>query len=447
MSKTIEQLTTQIEELEKRIKIISSSQSSLSQIMAIRDCIDQIKTYLEDLNTTLDNIESSASDAELEALKARVSICEEDISALQTDLATTQDDISTLQSDLNTTNQTVGEHTTTITNLQTTQTNLQTTQSSQASTISSIDNRLTTCENNVNALTGGVDISQYETRLKNLEPVNNLFQSYVHKHYDFRDAMPDDFIFYTREYFYTCKPNVSIFQEFKLSYEFTGTGTMTVEMYENNTFTGETYTIDLEKNPNTYTIIREFCPTARANNIMLKCTTLSTITYKSLDITMHGQELFVFEGNQDLKVTCFNNNVYITRYYDDHIKYGKFAPTDTIDIDNLSNSRPYNDAHGYHNYIMFAPFPKCEYPYTAYSELNDDYLFKISHKNYLVGCPASQDLTDKAIDRSNTSHSYSNDFLPALYAYSFMPTITNSIILYKTLNKNGSQYDQKLCKN
>ena len=488
--RTIEQLNTLLEELEKRIRSISTAQKTLNQINEILAYIQDVQDYLQQLQTTFDSHVQECDDysndianlqtqidtinqtinnlntdnettnqlkTSLSELQTKVDefignssttaeTLQNDISALQTDLGSCQDDITDIESEISAINSSIGEHTTTITNLQTTQTNLQTTQSSQASTINNINSRLTTCENNVSTLTGGVDLAEYENRLSSLEPVNNLFQSYVHKHYDFHNASPKNFTLYTREYTYTCKPNAFVYQEFRIAYNFEGEGMMTVELFENNEATGEIYTIDLAQNPSQCVLHRTFCSATRSHNIMLKCVATSAITYKTVDITMHGQEIFIFEDNQDLKVACFNNNIYITRYYDDHIKYGKFASTDTIDIDNLPNSRPYNDVHGYHNYIMFAPFPRCDHPYTAYTKINDEFMLKVTHKNHFIACPASQELTNASADRTNELHSYSNDFLPALYAYSYMPTITNSIVVYKTLDINGLTYDQNYVK-
>lgn len=218
--RTIEQLNTLLEELEKRIRNISTAQSTFAQINNICTYIANVQDYLKELNIAFDDHvqncqdytddisslqnqinEISASLEELisndetfnalktsfDDLKSQFETfigsssttaenLENDISLLQTTLASTEEDLQSLQSDLSDTNKTIGEHTTTITNLQTTQTNLQTTQSSQASTINSLNTRLANCENNVNSLSGGVDISDYEARLTALE--NSLSATY-----------------------------------------------------------------------------------------------------------------------------------------------------------------------------------------------------------------------------------------------------------------------------
>lgn len=438
MSKTITELTTYIEELEKRIRAISLSQSTLTQVIAIRDCISEIKAYLSELNTTLDNMEESASDAELEALKSRVDVCEEDISLLQTTLASTEDDLQTLQSDLSTTNQTVGQHTTTITNLQTTQTNLQATQSSQASTINSLNTRLSACENNVSGLTGGVDLSELETRIQGMEKVNDLFQNYIHKKFNFHNATPSNFTLYSRVFEYVCKPNAFVYQEFKLSYEFTGTGTMTVTVLQDNENTGESFTIDLAKYPTEYTFTREFCPEYRTNNLALKCVATGTIKYKSLDVTMHGEELFIFEGNQDLKVATFNDIIYITRYYEDHITYGKFTLSETIDIDNLPNSRPYNDYYGWHQYIIYGPYPQSQSPWEIFDEIRDDSIMRISgNDNVFYASYIQEDVNASGYHTYVPGGTLANEMTLGYYTYNYFPTISKHSIALKCSEQAG----------
>lgn len=438
MSKSITELTSYIEELEKRIRAISLSQSTLTQVIAIRDCITEIKTYLSELNTTLDNMEESASDAELEALKSRVDVCEEDISLLQTTLASAEDDLQTLQSDLSDTNQTVGQHTTSITNLQTTQTNLQATQSSQASTINSLNTRLSTCENNVNILTGGVDLSELENRIQGMEKVNDLFQTYIHKKFNFHNATPKNFTLFSRIFEYVCKPNVYVYQEFKLSYEFTGSGTMTISVLQENENTGESFTIDLAQYPTGYTFTREFCPEYRTNNLILKCVASDEITYKSLDVTMHGEELFIFEGNQDLKVATFNDITYITRYYDDHITYGKFDLGETIDIDNLPNSRPYNDYYGWHQYIIYGPYPQSQSPWEIFDEVRDDSIMRISGNDNVFYASYIQETVDApGYHTMIAGGSFANEITLGYYTYNYFPTIYKHEIALKCSEQAG----------
>lgn len=435
MSKTLTELTTQIEELEKRIRAISSAQTSLSQILAIRDCIDQIKIYLEDLNTTLSNIEDSASDSELNELKARVSICEEDISAIQTDLATTQDDLSALRSDLNSTNTTVGEHTTTITNLQTTQTNLQTTQSSQASTINNINSRLTTAENNISTLTGGVDVSEIDGRISDLENGDTNPPTCCHKHYNLFNATTD--IFYMRNQVYSCSKNQEIYQYFKLRYGSNSTGTLTITVLEDDIETGEIYNVNLQTNPNEFTFFRQFVSTKASRNIQLKLTSDLTISYKSLDFWLFGNNVAIYDNNRDLKVFCYDNNIYVTRYKNNNIYYGKFSNGDDIDLNNLPNTCLL-DEQKYANYILFAP-------YTSYNTssqqltkyIENTFHFENAYDNRYYCLQLNDDNTFSSLT-SSANITHSSEYLLSNYQYNFVIEIINSLPKISIIDSKGT---------
>lgn len=183
MKKDLTKLTQDMEELEKRIKAISTSYTTLAQIIAVRDSLDQLKTCFNELTTAIKEDDDDASLEQLNALANRVLVAETDITTLQTDLSSTQEDLTTLQTDLSSTNSIVGEHSTTLTNLQATQTslqsaqtNMQTTISNQTNTLSthttditSLKSRMTTAEANIGALTNGIDVGTLEDRITALE--------------------------------------------------------------------------------------------------------------------------------------------------------------------------------------------------------------------------------------------------------------------------------------
>lgn len=183
MKKDLTKLTQDLEELEKRIKAISTSYTTLAQIIAVRDSLEQLKTCFAELTTAIKEDKDDASLEQLNALANRVLVAETDITTLQTDLSSTQEDLSALQTDLSSTNTTVGEHSTTITNLQATQTslqsaqtNMQTTISNQTNTLSthttditSLKSRMSTAEANIGALTNGIDVGTLGDRITALE--------------------------------------------------------------------------------------------------------------------------------------------------------------------------------------------------------------------------------------------------------------------------------------
>ena len=91
--RTIEQLNTLLEELEKRIRNISTAQSTLAQINAICTYISNVQDYLQELQTTFEN---------------HVSECDDytnDINNLQTQIDAINESINNLISDDETINQ------------------------------------------------------------------------------------------------------------------------------------------------------------------------------------------------------------------------------------------------------------------------------------------------------------------------------------------------------
>ena len=473
--RTIEQLNTLLEELEKRIRSISTAQKTLNQINEILAYIQDVQDYLQQLQTTFDSHVQECDDysndianlqtqidtinqtinnlntdnettnqlkTSLSELQTKVDefignssttaeTLQNDISALQTDLGSCQDDITDIESEISAINSSIGEQNTTITNLQTTQTNLQTTQSSQASTINNINSRLTTAENNISTLTGGVDLSEYESRLSAIEPVNNLFQSFFVRQYNFNNAQPTKRILYTREEHFVCKANTFLYQEFKLSYTATEGGTLTVSIL--NDYVEEvSYTIDLSTNSSEYTIFRTVCPKTQSNTIVIKMTATEDIIYNSLQLTMHGTDIFVFNNNQDVKAVCFDGEIYISKQTESGLQYGRYTQEDSIDLDNLPNFRSNVDTKGIYYFMQYMPYAKCgSWPYTNFTEKRDNSIIKsLSDGTYSYGCYAE----------TNENYVYSNqnyrggEIIPCVYNNTLISYISNKTICNMATN-------------
>lgn len=425
MSNTVEQLTTQIEELEKRIRSISSSHTTLSQIISIRDCIEQIKEYLLELNDSLGELENSASDTELQNLKDRVTICENDISAIQTDLGSCQDDIADVESEISAINSSLGEHTTTITNLQTTQTNLQTTQSSQASTINNINSRLTTAENNISTLTGGVDVGEIDSRLNTLE--NNTINDYCcHRQLNFHNIAPSDNVLYTRQMGFSCEKGVATTQNFKLEYESTATGNLTFEVYEDCTKLVLSKTIDLAKHPYTFVFAREFYSQRMSNNLTIKISTTTTITYKHLDLWITGKNIRFYDYDKEVKVCSFNGFNYITKYEDSCIKCGRFTPEETFDINNLPISFPYQSTNGCFLSLLFAPYSDVNQITTILKTYLEEALLCVDTNQNFVVLKYNTETSTFEHYKTQSDMYYFGEYNSSSYTCTIVPTIIDS---------------------
>ena len=453
MSKTLTELNLTVEELEKRIKAISTSHSTLAQIIAVRDSLEQVKECLNNLNSAITTKEDSATSSELSALALRVTTAENDISSIETDLANAQDDITDINTEISAINSSIGEQNTTITNIQTAQTNLSTTQSNQASTIStngsritnntnqinSLKTRVTTCENNISTLTGGVDVSAIEERLSAVEA--NSGYVCAHQIYNFHNACPTNKTLYTREYYFSCNSNALIYQKLKLKYTSTASGTLTIEVYEEQIATGETFTVNLSEYPSEFEIERQFLPTKKANNIMLKAVSTTEITYKYLDLWLFGTNVHLYNYDQDVKMICFNNCYYVTRYYDDCFKYGKFSSIEDIDLNNLPNTRVYHDARGYYRYAIFAPFCTCEYPYQIFNTITDNcFYFEVMDENTQIVVDSTLDLTSTIKLCRSYNNSCGGEIYPSIqHPYIIAHHIKNSIPVFEEYSIVGSR--------
>ena len=218
----------------------------------------------------------------------------------------------------------------------------------------------------MSTLTGGVDVSEIDSRIDSLEASSG--PSCAHETYSFHNACPSNNIYYTREFYYSCEKGDMIYQKLKLNYESTGEGTLTITVYEEQTAV-QTISVDLSKYSFEYEFSRQIFATKMAHNIMLKLESTNTITYKSFDLWLFAKNVRLYDYNQEVKVSCFNGNIYVTRYYDDCVKYGKFTSSADIDLDNLPNTQSYNTALGNFRYMIYGVhFKYTNQNYTIYSE-------------------------------------------------------------------------------
>lgn len=373
--KNIEELNATIEELEKRIKAISSAGATLAQIIAVRDSLEQVKVCLNNLTTAIKDEEDDASVAQLTALEQRVTTAETDITTLQTDLTSTQDDLETVWNNLASTNSVVGEHTTTLTNLQTAQTNLQTTQTNQASTITtnttdisnlktrmttaentnttqtnninSLTTRMTTAENNISALTGGIDVGNLENRITEVEErTEPIFTNgYIHKHIEYNGVQITLQNFYSFPIWFCCTMKDEIRVKCKLTYSFSSESTLdTVLSLKNKANVIASTELEfVDNNKKEYEFDITFKPIDKFQELYFNVKYAHTMKIISVDYEIFGGELKQYNRFNDLTAICFNNQRYITYKKDNKYYYGKYSLTDTIDLDNMPNSIDINN--------------------------------------------------------------------------------------------------------
>lgn len=351
MKKDLTKLTQDLEELEKRIKAISTSYTTLAQIIAVRDSLDQLKTCFNELTTAIKEDDDDASLEQLNALSTRVTVCETDILALQTDLSSTQEDLATLQTDLSSTNTIVGEHSTTITNLQATQTslqsaqtNMQTTISNQTNTLSthttditSLKSRMTTAENAL-ANVDTEKVTQIDNRVSIIEnDENNVFSSFEHKNLIMHLNCGNGFV-KSRLYYYRTNKGSDVLQKFTINYNSSNSGTLTIRLYQDSRLV-KTCSVDLSQNPNSFSFSYEHYSNNSYQNYQFEVSSTTSIVFKSIDCFFYGTNIQLFEYDEELKIRCINETIYVTKYIDSKIKFGKFAKDEfnvsCLNVENL----------------------------------------------------------------------------------------------------------------
>ncbi len=361
--KNIEELNATIEELEKRIKAISSAGATLAQIIAVRDSLEQVKVCLNNLTTAIKDEEDDASVAQLTALEQRVATAETDITTLQTDLTSTQDDLETVWNNLASTNSVVGEHTTTLTNLQTAQTNLQTTQTNQASTIttnttdiSNLKTRMTTAENNISTLTGGVDVSAIDERLNEVEKetVISVFDSITQNIYQ-------NFAANTMYYLppiHTYSNDYNRIQ-IRVDYNIEAIENTVMNVYLSRNTSSNTQLLD-EQTLNICPSCKYYSSIFTLKNVneiydyQIRIKSEKTIKINKVNVTYLGKNAFIQDYNEDYKVFCYNNNIYLTKINNDTFSFDKFT-IDNISLTNFTNTITNNGIAGQIHDLFFLP--------------------------------------------------------------------------------------------
>lgn len=490
MTTTISSLQAELEELEKRIKALSTSQSMLSQIIAIRDYLDKVQDYLiilndkfeahtidcEQYSTQIQDLQSQINEinlklengntanydeinSKIQTLTSELNVAienlttltqnsdstmeslDQDILALQTDLGYTQDHVEELTTELNSTNTHVGEMQTTINNLSSTQNTLTTTQTSLTSKVSSLDTRLTSAEKNISALTGGIDVGELDSRITTLERASGDSFTFKEYYYGFT---PSDFILHSKFMDFSVRKGSAVKEMLTLNYTSTGTGTLTLQLIKNYE-TVQTIDVDLSTHPNEFTFKFNHIANTYAQSTKIIATCDGQITYNSLLLEIIGTDIETYKFDKDLKVACFNNKIYITRYQDGLVKYGVFTSTDEVDLDNLPNSTAfYNDrCEGFHC-CQFIPYVNISNGF-----LQDPHEILaydgIDGKQHMLTITKAENFT--TYEPNIVSRGSNGDYVTGCYNGIRMFSIKNDSIFFYDIGTTGNGYTMQIPKN
>lgn len=364
---TITKLQAELEELEKRIKAISTAQNSLAKLNEISEYFNTVQTYLALLNEDFNNhiIESQEYSTQIEELQNSIATLTDkvneiaggsgiDLSQIEQSIATLQEELTALKSgstatimdleehienlegehdlmeenitqnstDISTINQIIAEMQTTLTNITTTQNSLSSTQSNLTSTVSGINSRLTKAEANISTLTEGVDVSEIDSRITNLESNKNIIKNNYKMLLNVTTQTP----LYSLFYYYKTSDENCVVQKFNLKYTSNGTGTLKIDLLQNG-IVSKTINVNLEQHSSNFEFEYIHSPTYTYQNFQFLFTLINenedTIMFDELEAVLIGENLELFETDKDLKASCFDGNIYVLRYDDHQIKMSK----------------------------------------------------------------------------------------------------------------------------
>ena len=438
MKNSIAKLQSEFDEIGKRISSIFESHTTTTQLTSIKQYFNSIQEYLQNLltsfNTHIDNCvtystqisqlqnEVSTINSTLETLESLKNLNAteienlitkfnsfmgendttldtliNDISSLQTDLGAMQETIDSINTEISSINLDIGSMQTTITNLSSTQNSLSSAQNSMSANINSIDSRLTTAENNISALTGGVDVGEFDSRITTLEDENGFNNHYAYKKATY-NLTPTDFKLFTPEYYFCSTTNG--YTELKINLNYTNISATKLYIYfilNKNTI--KTYTVDLTSLSNNFQIVYKYKTSLIGQSVKINCTANNCITFDNLELELYGSKVHFFDYDKNLKVHCFDNQVFITKKENGIAHYGLFSSTDAIDLGKLPNQKAFQSDDGSYLTIEYVPFSASsngyytEYVYAMYTENanNERYLSVLDNNNtsnsYLVDKP------------------------------------------------------------
>lgn len=422
MNSTVEKFNQKIEELKKRLKAISTSQNILSKLNALEDYFKQIQDYLNSINTSFsDHITQSENyseniatlqsqiadvqqqiqnlpdleDLNLTQMQADISTLQNDLSTLkgssnrsisnlESQIATIQADISTITTQISTLQSNISKNTSDISTLKTTTqnhsttlTNLTSSQNTLSSTVSNINNRLTSAESELSAITGGVDLTELNLRLHDVE----TFSGPIYFNYSKTDmnSLKGTGNWTSNAINFSCKAFTPLHIEINFKYTTAATSGNFVIYNIINQQTIEFTNINVKDNPNGCSYSLLYVPSYNSNYLKFQFSACPIdFVMDSMDISIYGTNVKDMRYTNDFSVFCFGGYIYLTRHYNNYITYGKFLPTDDIDIDNLPN-RQDNYMDGFSHFRLYL------FPFVRGSLHSDGYYYLDWETDVLIG--------------------------------------------------------------
>lgn len=348
-----QEYSSQIQELQNQIEVINTLHQNLPNLNnynldQMEQDIQSLKTSAQTLSATITALKGNSSST-LEGIDAQIESINTQISTINSEVEDCSSQASTLANDISTLKTTTQNHTTNLNNLTSSTNNL-------TSTVSNINSRLSSAERELSAITGGVDLTELDERVTGLESGDSLIDFYTFK-YSNLGYTPSNFSMYTKEYTFYTNINQTLMC-FELNYTSNGSGILTVDIYHNNQV-AKSFIIDLSLHPTNCRIYYQYTPTHKSQTAFLKMQATSAITYENMIFSLFGKNVKMVDYWKEFYAVYFGGYIYLTRFYDDCAKYGKFSLSDDIDLENLPNTISYSVDEQSDGYLRcyYMPYP------------------------------------------------------------------------------------------
>ena len=328
-----EDYSTRITTLEEQMATVLEKLQNVSTDESAN--IEEITSEIATINQNLETISNELAELKAGSSTTIAQIDEKIISLEATDQEM-QDDISVNSTNISTIMTTNADMQTSLNNLTSTQNSLTTTQSNLSSTVTGINSRLTSLEANVDAITGGVDLAELNTKVQDLEEESSQ-KCIVKNSYSMYLNVTPTTPLYSLYYYYKTSTETCVVQKFHLKYTSSGAGTLTAKLLQNGVEVDE-YVIDLSANPSQFKFEYIHNPNSSHQNFQFLFSTTENVYFDELDVVLIGSGVELFETDRDLKVCCFDNKVYVTKYDNHEIKTGLMGIDEcSIDASLLTN--------------------------------------------------------------------------------------------------------------
>ena len=406
MSRTIEELQGEIDELEKRIKAISNAQTLHQQLQALDSYFNSISEYLGDIQqlledantehttitsalstlsstvntlgtrvTALENADTQVDLSEIETaisnlgtqisnLKdgstATIADLQSDISDIQTDLGALQDGVDDMQDDISDINTDIGAMQTSINTLTSAQSSLSSAQSSLTSTVSGINSRLTSVESSVTSLTGGVDLSAFQNQLNEHDAITTWNQNYFRYIFNV-NCSPENNYLYLNELKFSSNIYTPITIKVKLNYTSTASSGYATFMATANSYLNIiNQQIDYSANKTVLEATSTYLLNNKFHEIKFSINSYSNINVSSLEVEVYGSGVMQYGVNRDIEAMCCDDKIVVLKRESNGISYKLYDRTELNNISfyGFNNLISNYDSTEQKNYIKYdiAPY-------------------------------------------------------------------------------------------